>query len=222
MINTYVARLTWVAALLSFAAGAEALLLADDWPAPQVREVFSAARNHFVRVTPGESWGDTFGFAGSPKGPYARAQFYQRRADGAYAPSTAVTLLNPLAPVDFFVSDDGHLAILDNWHNRGYGKVFALYAPDGALVRAYELAELFSIEEIERFEHSESSILWHSGPSYLQTDQKSLYVTADGKGSGISFDMGTGEYRYCEWQGRDFACRRSNTDRVWKPWNANE
>jgi len=29
----------------------------DEWPSPQVREVFSKARSYFVRVTPGQSWG---------------------------------------------------------------------------------------------------------------------------------------------------------------------
>jgi hypothetical protein len=217
--KTRTSRLVWAGVLLLGCAGTT--LLADDWPSPQVREVFSAARNYFVRVTPGTSWGDVFGFAGAPRGPYARAEFYQRRDDGAYAPVVNVALANPVAPVDFFVTDRGFLAALDNWHNRGYGKVFALYSPSGALIQSYDLADLFSKEEIERFEHSASSILWHQGPSYLQADQRSLYVSVDEKGGGLSFNTETGAYRYCEWQGQSFTCRRSNTNRTWRPFNSN-
>lgn len=213
-------RLSWIAVLLLSCASAP--LLADEWPAPQIREVFSAARNHFVRVTPGESWGDVVGFAGSPKGPHAKAEFYQRRADGAYAPVAVVPLVNPVAPVDFFVTDRGHLVTLDNWHNRGYGKAFVLYSPSGALIWSYDLADLFSKEEIEQFEHSVSSIMWHTGPAYLQADQKSLYITVDEKGGGISFNTETGAFQYCEWHGQAFACRRSNTNRTWRPFNSNE
>jgi len=213
-------RMAWIVLLL-LGCGATSSL-ADDWPAPQVREVFSAARNHFVRVTPGESWGDAFGFAGAPKGPYARADFYQRRDDGSYARRASITLVQPVAPVEFFVTDGGFLVTLDNWHNLGYGQVYALYSPIGMLIRTYELADLFSKEEIERFEHSTSSTMWHKGPSYLQADQQSLYVTVDEKGGGISFDTKTGAYRYCEWQGPAFACRSSNTDRTWRPFNPNE
>ena len=46
---------------------------ADSWPAATVKEVFSDNRGWFVRIIPGNSLGDTFGFAGSPQGPYARA-----------------------------------------------------------------------------------------------------------------------------------------------------
>jgi hypothetical protein len=38
----------------------------DSWAAARTREVFSESREYFVRVIPGESLGDTFGFAGAP------------------------------------------------------------------------------------------------------------------------------------------------------------
>ena len=50
----------------------------DDWPTAVVREVFSQSRDHFVRVIPGESFGDTVGFSGAAKGPFATAEFYRR------------------------------------------------------------------------------------------------------------------------------------------------
>src|SRR5579872_5931999 len=79
----------------------------DEWQTAQVREVFSSSRNYFVRVTPGDSWGDTVGFQGAKKGPYAKAEFYKLETDKSYKPVAEITLLNPVAPVEFFVSDNG-------------------------------------------------------------------------------------------------------------------
>ena len=42
---------------------------ADSWAAPTVTEVFSASRDHFVRITPGESLGDTSASPDRPRGP---------------------------------------------------------------------------------------------------------------------------------------------------------
>jgi hypothetical protein len=83
---------------------------ADDWAGPQTKEVFSASREYFVRVIPGESLGDTFGFAGGKKGKYAAAEFYRRTPDRSYRLVAEAILLNPVAPVEFFVSNDGRLA----------------------------------------------------------------------------------------------------------------
>ncbi len=192
--------------------------LADDWPGPQIKEVFSEGRDDFVRVAPGQSWGDSVGFEGAPKGPFAKAEFYHRRTDGSYSPGALVSLVNPVAPVDFFVSNEGYLATLDNWHSMGYGKVFALYSPGGSLIQSYELRDLFSEDEIQQFEHSVSSIWWRKGPAYLQIDQKSLYVTVDEKGGALAFDARTGRYRFCEWHEKAFACRASAADRKWEPY----
>lgn len=199
-----------------------AALPADEWPGPQIREVFSKDRNYFVRVVPGASWGDTNGFAGSPKGAYATAVFYHRSGDGSYALGATVTLLNPVAPVEFFVTERGYLLTLDNWHNLGYGKVVALYGADGAPIKSYELADLFSGEEIANFEHSASSIWWHKGPAFLDVDGKSLFVSLDDKGTDLVVDATFGTYRSCKWQDlvhvKDFACRTSNIGRQWLPY----
>ena len=50
-----------------FALAAPLMARADDWAAPRTREVFSASREWFVRVTPG--------------GKRATAEFYRRAAD---------------------------------------------------------------------------------------------------------------------------------------------
>ena len=143
----------------------------------QIKEVFSASRGYFARVTPGESLGDTFGFAGEKKGKYTAAEFYRRNPDRSYRLLAETVLLNPVAPVAFFVSDDGRLATLDNWHNIGDGKVVSIYDPRGKVVQSYELSDLFQAEEIKAFAKSVSSIHWRNGPEYIRQDQKTLLVT---------------------------------------------
>src|SRR6266481_3988105 len=112
---------------------------ADDWPAPVIREAFSHSRSYFIRILPGKSFGDTVGFSGAAKGPFATAEFYRLEKDRSYRLAATAPLLNPVAPIDFFVTDGGFLVTLDNWHNMGYGKVVALYSPQGRLVQAYKL-----------------------------------------------------------------------------------
>jgi hypothetical protein len=190
---------------------------ADDWPAPQVREVFSASRDHFVRVTPGKSIGDTVGFAGASKGQYATAEYYRRQGDKSYKLMQTATLLNPVAPVDVFVSNDGRLVTVDNWHNRGYGKVLALHDAGGKLVKAYALADLFSKAEIDAYPHSVSSIHWHDGPVYLNQDQRTLYLMI-ASGRDLVLGLESGRYAHCETRGGKYLCRASNEDRRWLPY----
>jgi hypothetical protein len=191
---------------------------ADNWPGPQVREVFSESREYFVRIIPGESVGDTFGFAGAKKGKYSVAEFYHRGKDRSYQLTTEAVLLNPVAPVEFFVSNEGRLATLDNWHNLGYGEVVVLYDPRGQVIRSYELHDLFLSEEIAAFTQSTSSIRWRGGPTLIRPDQKTLLVTVESGGNFI-FGLETGLYKYCEYVGRQYRCRNSNDGRQWQPNN---
>jgi len=149
---------------------------ADDWPGPVVREVFSNNREYFVRVTPGESVGETVGFGSAKIGKHARAAFFRMQVDRGYWLEREIDLSNPVAPVDFFVSNAGDLVTLDNWHNVGYGIVLALYHGDGRMVKAYRLGELFPKSEVDTFTHSASSIWWHKGPTYINEDQKIFYM----------------------------------------------
>lgn len=188
---------------------------ADDWKSAELREVFSANRDHFVRVTPGDSLGDLHGFKGAKKGRYATAEFFRRAADGSYKPSANVTLSNPVAPVEIFVSNAGRLAMIDNWHNRGYGTAVAIYAANGSLVKAYALADLFTAAEIDAFSHSMSSIDWHVGATYINHDRKTLYITIK-SGAGMVFEFETGTFTYCETRDRKYQCRDTNADRKWR------
>jgi hypothetical protein len=190
---------------------------ADDWPAPQVREVFSDSRDYFVRVTPGESWGNTVGFSGAKTGRFASAEFFHREGD-TYRLVARGTLLNPVAPVQFFVSNDGRLVTIDNWHNMGYGTALAVYGSDAKVVKAYALADIFTKYEIEAFSHSVSSIHWHDGPVYINTDQKTLYMMIR-SGDDLIVGLETGRCAYCRTRGPSYLCRDSADARKWGAHN---
>ncbi len=194
--------------------------LADEWPAPVIREVFSNSRAFFVRAIPGKSVGDTVGFSGAPKGPFATAEFYRQESDRSYRLAITITLLNPVAPAEFFVTDRGALITLDNWHNRGYGKVVAFYSPEGKPIRAYELSDLFNKGEIDGFEHSVSSIRWHEFTgSYIRQGEETFYITVNAAGAGFIFQATGATYQYCETRGGTYVCRDSNQNRKWQAYH---
>lgn len=191
-------------------------VIADSWPRAQTKEVFSESREYFVRIIPGASIGETVGFAGAEKGKHATAEFYRREADKSYKLITQIILLNPVAPVEFFVSNHGQLVTLDNWHNVGYGKVVALYDAQGRAIQSYELRDLFQPEEIEKLSHSVSSIHWRNGPAYIRADHKTFLVTVK-NGADFLFGLESGRYKYCEYHGKNYRCRTQNQPRVWEP-----
>jgi len=206
-----------VLALLAFSGLPAAY--ADDWPAPQIREVFSRSRTYFVRVKPGTSWGDAVGFKGSAKGPFATAEFYRLERDRSYRVIATASLLNPVAPVDFLVTDRGFLVALDNWHNMGYGKVVAFYSPDGQPVRSYGLSDLFSKTEIEGFMQSVSSIWWRKArTAYVREDGDTVAISVDDSGTGFVFEAANGAYQYCETRNGTYLCRDSNVPGNWKAY----
>ncbi len=191
---------------------------ADEWASAQIREVFSKSREYFVRVIPGKSIGDTVGFAGAAKGPYAEAEFYRREKDRSYHLASTATLVHPVAPVEFLVTDFGFLITFDNWHNMGYGEVVAFYSPRGNLIRSYKLADLFSAAEIDRFSHSVSSLWWRTQTLYVREGGRSVYAALEPAGREMIFDVASGAYQYCEDQDRKHLCRESNQRRVWRPY----
>ena len=137
---------------------------ADDWPAPQTRNVFSSDGGHFVRIVPGSSWGDVVGFQGAATGEYARGLFYALQADRSYRLVADVALVNPVAPVDALVTTSGELVTFDNWHNFGFGAVIAIYDPEGALRASYALEELYGEERLSDVPQSVSSRWWRCQP----------------------------------------------------------
>lgn len=191
------------------------LACADDWPAAQIKEVFSESREWFVRVVPGQSIGETIGFADAPRGAPATAEVYRRASDRSYRLVQEVTLQNPVAPVLFVVTDRGYLVTLDNWHNMGFGKAIASYSPDARLVFAAELTDLFSPDEIGGFRRSVSSIWWRTETVYVRDGQQSIYIALDDQGAELIVEPETGRWQVCQWRGERHECRDTNAPRVW-------
>ena len=169
---------------------------ADQWPGPAEIQVFSPSLHYKVRVLPGKSYGDTFGFSGSPKGPYATAELSARSGSDDFKPVSTFTLLNPVAPIDVFLSDSGHVITFDNWHNMGYGKVVVLYGSNGAVLRAYTLQDLFPATDLALFVQSRSSIWWRKAgePSKLSKGQRNICVGAPITGRDLEFNLETGDF----------------------------
>jgi hypothetical protein len=165
---------------------------ADSWSAAVASGVASPNGNYVVRVLPGESLGDVVGFAGSKKGRYAKAIYYRLQADNGYGKYLEVELLNPIAPVYVAVSNAGELVTLDNWHNVGFGKVVAVYAPDGRVRRSYSLADLYSAEELGKVRRSVSSIWWRCPHAPRLDERASTLELADALGNSIGINLGTG------------------------------
>ena len=151
---------------------------ADDWPGPVTLTRFSDDGGFFVRIIPGNSIGDTLGFAGAPKGGYAHARFYALQPDGSYRLVRDAVLMNPVAPVDAVVNKSGYVITFDNWHNLGYGKVLAVYDPSGRTVRSYELEQLYPGDRVRKLRESVSSRYWRCVPVHFvdPAEQRQLYI----------------------------------------------
>lgn len=173
----------WVAALIGCLGQ---VAYSDDWVGPYEREVFSPSGNLKVRIVPGKSYGDQFGFLGAPKGPYATAELYSKSGMDSYKPTRSFTLLNPVAPVDVFLTDSGRVITLDNWHNMGYGKVVVLYDLSGSVIRAYSLQDLFAPTDIKQFRRSVSSIRWRQALSSFSPERIGGKVSNTWKGPKLS------------------------------------
>ncbi|OQW44881.1 MAG: hypothetical protein A4C66_01790 [Nitrospira sp. HN-bin3] len=173
--------------------------LADQWPAPKPQHVVSTNGTYLVRIVPGESWGDTFGFTGSKKGAYARGEFYKKQADRSFTLMADAPLQNPVAPVHLLLSDQGYLVTFDNWHNAGYGKAVAIYKPNGALLRSYEVEELYPAKRVEEVPQSVSSRHWLSNNHgfYPGSDERMVYAY-DFRGGLFLFALPTGNFEYLE------------------------
>ena len=173
------------------------LVAADDWPGAKVRHVFSENGRYFVRIVPGESYGDTFGFKGSKTGAYARGEFYEKQPDRSYKLTVDVALQNPVAPVESLLSNHGYLLTFDNWHNVGYGKVVAIYRPNGELIRTYELEALYTSKQIEVIRTSESSRWWRCRPfGFVDPDEQAKVYVFEHFGGTFVFDLSSGKQEY--------------------------
>jgi hypothetical protein len=170
-------------------------VFADSWMGPVTSEEFSESREFFVRVTPGESIGDTFGFAGAKKGAFAKAELYRRGKEKSYELESQWDLVNPVAPVNFFVSDSGALITFDNWHNMGYGKVVAIYNNRGQLIQSITLEDMYPQQLLEKISRSVSSRWWRGKINHFINNQMEFYVS-DTVGGNFIFNMKSGAFKY--------------------------
>ena len=187
-----------MAALVALACATPSAALADQWIRPAEAGAISPDGRVVVRVIPGESWGEVEGFKGAPTGKHAAARFYRLDAAGtAFVQEREQELLNPVMPVFFTVTDEGGLVTLDNWHNAGYGPVLVIYAPSGAVVKRYELKDLYSEEQIRQVPVSVSSIWWRclsqppgieGGTTLAFTDALSQRVAVDLATGAVTFE----------------------------------
>ena len=167
---------------------------ADQWANPEKKNIYSQSKKYLVKIIPGYSIGDLDGFKGAPTGDYAKAEFFKRNNAGHYELLKEIFLVNPVAPVNCFLNNDNYLITLDNWHNKGYGKIVAIYSPDGKLIKSYELKDLFSKKEIEQFSSSTSSIEWQND-NYNSFDETGniFYIWINTKQRVLAWNMKTGE-----------------------------
>jgi hypothetical protein len=184
---------------------------ADQWLRAEVREQSSPNGQFSIRVVPGDSLGDVVGFSGSPKGKFATAEWY-KSTNGNREKLRTITLLNPVAPVDFLVTDFGALITLDNWHNLGYGNMLVVYSPSGEVVKKYSLGELYSNRDILQFARSASSVLWRcnsASPPILNSPAELWVDDTIGGRLIVRADTGSIEYR----RGAS-TCERESSDQL--------
>ena len=185
-----------VAVFLALCALGGARMLADDWPQARPITIFTEAADRFLRIVPGRSVGDVFGFSGAPKGPYATAERYVRQPDRSYRFTGAATLVNPVAPVNALLAPDGAFITFDNWHNLGYGKVVAIYRADGTPIKSYTLDDLYRGRDLARVPTSVSSRTWRCAPFFFVAPDGREAYTPEFLGGELVFDMRDGSFRY--------------------------
>lgn len=180
-----------VALMLSLAAGG---LYADQWSAPQTFAAFSPDGQRFVRIYPGCTADRRFGYDCSRKGEPAMAEFFHRQRDHSYRRVAQVLLSNPIAPGEVWLTNQGQLITFDNWHERGHGKVVAIYDSRGKRLAAYELTDLLTREEIDLLPSSVSSREWRCDrwPGFYERGQK-LHVALRSGGDAV-FELSSGAF----------------------------
>ena len=174
---------------------------ADSWGPAAVQARASTNGQLVVRIIPGTSMGDVVGFAGEPKGTHATAEWHRFNGTSFDKVATA-TLLNPLAPVDLEVTNEGVLVTIDNWHNLGYGAVVAIYTPDGVIAKQYTLSDLYSKSDLSRIQTSTSSIHWRCSGASTSLERKDELWVDDSLGGRFIFSLATGKFEYQRKAGR--------------------
>jgi len=162
---------------------------ADKWPEPLLSSTVSEDSSIIVRVTPGNGF-----FKLESEIKNAVADVYIWNGSNGYDYSRSVILLNPAAPLDIFVDDDGYIITLDNWYETGYGKAVVIYDQSGDIVKSYELTELFPDSvEFNKLSRSVSSLHWRCRELDAEFNYGYFYVPHMLGGS-FRFDYKKGKY----------------------------
>jgi len=89
-------------------------------------------------------------------------QLKKLEKDGGHVIIWASTMSNRIAPVEAIVSNNGEYVVtFDNWHSVGYGQnTVVIYDAKGQTLRELALSDFLSDKEIEKLQHTQSSIWW--------------------------------------------------------------
>ena len=161
---------------------------ADQWALPKKAKYYSANKKYYLEVTPKKlenqlkyfedkvNKKENAGALSGVKDNRAKAAFYVRHSDGAYARKSEFPLVNKVSPVSALVSNDGNYVVtFDNWHSAGYGDdVVVLYRSNGAVLKKFGLEDLLTEGDIQTLPRSVSSIWW-GGEHYID-DSSGLLV----------------------------------------------
>jgi hypothetical protein len=102
----------------------------DEWMTPLPRVFASPSGSLGLKVVP------------TARFPYeAKATVFRLDRDGNPVRVWTAKMAN--MPVRAFISDEGHVATIDNWGGTGYDHAVVLYATNGKLLADYKRASLF-------------------------------------------------------------------------------
>lgn len=166
----------WLTSILIFGSF---VVMADSWAPPRTKDYYSKDKTYFVRIVPRtvpvKFW------------KWMNAKPRQKRrftpVDTTIIPCHAImykktkmgdslvwkkNLINEVAPVSAFVSNDGkYIVTFDNWHSMGYGvDVMVYYDNQGSLIKRHMLEDI-SPFPINTYSMSVSSIWWRCDIKFL-------------------------------------------------------
>ncbi len=171
-------------------------VVADSWAPANLKAEISQNGRYVVRVIPGDSMGDVYGFGGSKKGSYAKAEYYKYTNEG-YIKFREFELLNPISPLFVAITNTGSLITLDNWHNMGYGEVVIIYKPNGSVIKKYKLTDIYTESQLKMIRMTTSSLWWRckSARPFYDAHSNTLVVN-DALGGRLEIDVSIGRKNY--------------------------
>lgn len=147
-------------------------LLADALAAPRVMIIASPSGDSIARIVPGSK--GTVNQAA--KNAECIVLKYDHRSD-QYLPAAHWVLRNEVLPSLAALPDDGsYLVTVDNYFDNENSVV--LYGADGRVVKSWKLADLFTEDELAKFEMFSLQVAWHGGISVEGHNQQRVLISA--------------------------------------------